>query len=605
MHGHRKEKDLFSEKTHQASQKVFAFFRSCTTRKKANMAYSVSDDATYAVLYTVLFVFGLIAIASADFFKCCLPTKINNWFTLAGNSEESVGKNANRRADFFLSARNSATASTIALSYFASGMGAWVYYGTPEMAATGAISWIGMIGYAFASSAPAWVVFAIGPTIKNKCHKESFNFTDYGRQRYGRTMQFVIAGFSVFYMFIYLVAEYTSISNIYMSLSGNPAYDTMVVAISISVITILYTSIGGVPASLITDRFQAYMVGLLVLLLLFAVSVNPANQITAAEFAAVSHATTDGVMAFVTLFIAILSAELFNLGTWQRVWAAKDEREMKRGFVGGSILIFALMMFFGIMGMVAYAKDPVAYDTYEKLPFLSFFDILEPLAPGWHVVTLVLTTALAASSVDTLQNSLMATFSTDLMVLKRRFGVPPKWIARLLIVGLNIPAIILAARNYFIIPLFLVADLVCACAVLPVFLGLMEKDKGIIAAPTELGALLGTICAIFTVVVIGVVVNAEGGLFDYFWLDNDAICSLCGSKTMLTFIITPLSGGFFCLFFSKLDVLVRGENARKPIFYFLGEEAMAAPEEEESVAESVAESVTIKEDKIDEEIADA
>lgn len=555
---------------------------------KIKMGYSISNDVTYAVLYSVLFVFGMIAIASADFFKCCLPTKLNDWFVLSGQheevSEDGKHKNANRRADFFLSARDSANASTIALSFFASGMGAWVYYGTPEMAATGAISWIGMVGYAFASSAPAWVIFAIGPTIKNKCQKESFNFTDYGRQRYGRTMQFVIAGFSVFYMFIYLVAEYTSISNIYMALAGNENYDTMLVAISISVITILYTSVGGIPSSLITDRFQSYMVGLLVILLLFAVSVNPENQVSPAEFAAVSHATWDGVMAFVTLFIAILSAELFNLGTWQRVWAAKDEHEMKRGFIGGSILVFLLMMFFGIMGMIAYAKDPVAYDTGEKFAFLSFFDILEPLAPGWHIVTLILTTALAASSVDTLQNALMSTFSADLMVLKRKFGVPPKWMARLLIVVLNIPAIVLAARSYFIIPLFLVADLVCACAVLPVFLGLMEEDKGFIAAPTELGAVLGTICAVFTVVVIGVVVEAEGGLFDYFWLNNGAICALCGYKTMITFIITPLSGGFFCLLFSKLDVVIRGENARKPLLYCIGEQPMDDPEEESGSA---------------------
>lgn len=546
------------------------------------MGYNVSEDAAYAVLITVLCFFALIAVASADFFGGCLGASINKMFVLKQDDEETVdedGKhvNTNRKADFFLSARDSAPASAIALSYFASGMGAWVLYGPAEMGANKEIGWLGVIGYAFASSAPAVVVFTIGPLIKKRCLDKSFNVTDFGRQRYGRTMQFTIAVFSIFYMFIYMVAEYTSISNIYGSFVTDPIYefDPMTVSIAIGVITILYTSVGGLPASIVTDKFQGIMVGLLVIMLLFAVSAHPENQLTKEQWGKASNWTTEGFMAGVTLFIAVLSAEMFNLGTWQRVWSAKSEADMKKGFIGGSILIFMLMMFFGIMSMVAYAQDPEAYDAWEKFSFLSFFDLLAPLAPAWHIITLILVTSLAASSVDTLQNALMSSFSSDLIRLQQHYGFneeAPKWIARVLIVILNIPAVYMGAMAFDVLSLFLVADLVCACAVLPVFFGLMSEDKGPIAAPTELGAFLGTICGIFTVVVIGVVVDAQGGLFEYFWLKNDAICALCGSKTMITFIITPISGGFFCLFFSKLDVMLRGDAARKPIFAFAGDE---------------------------------
>ncbi|CAJ1956347.1 unnamed protein product [Cylindrotheca closterium] len=546
------------------------------------MAYNVSEEGAYAVLFTVLCLFALIAFASADFFGKCLGNA-NNLFVLKQDDEEGTvdedGKhvNNNRKADFFLSARDSAPASAIALSYFASGMGAWVLYGPAEMGANAQIGWLGVIGYAFASSAPAVVVFTIGPLIKERCLDKSFNVTDFGRQRYGRTMQFTIAVFSIFYMFVYMVAEYTSISNIYGSFVTNPVYefDPMTVSVAIGVITILYTSVGGLPASIITDKFQGIMVGLLVIMLLFAVSVHPENQLTVEQWGKASNWTVEGLMAGITLFIAVLSAEMFNLGTWQRVWSAKSESDMKKGFIGGSVLIFLLMMFFGIMAMIAYAQDPVAYDTWTKFSFLSFFDLLAPLAPAWHIITLILVTSLAASSVDTLQNALMSSFSSDLIRLQKHYGFneeAPKWIARVLILLLNIPAIYLGAKAYDVLSLFLIADLVCACAVLPVFFGLMTEDKGPIAAPTELGAFLGTVCGIFTVVVIGVVVEAEGGLFDYFWLENDAICALCGSKTMITFIVTPISAGFFCLFFSKLDVLIRGEeSARKPMLTFAGE----------------------------------
>lgn len=49
---------------------------------------------------------------------------------------------------------------------------------------------------------------------------------------------------------------------------------------------------------------------------------------------------------------------------------------MRKGFAVGSFLVFLLMTFFGIMGMIAYANDPEAYDNYEKFycedTFISF-----------------------------------------------------------------------------------------------------------------------------------------------------------------------------------------------------------------------------------------
>lgn len=51
-----------------------------------------------------------------------------------------------------------------------------------------------------------------------------------------------------------------------------------------------------------------------------------------------------------------IQAEMFNQSTWQRVWAAKSVNAMRRGFMLGSFLVFLLIMFFGIMGMIAYGK---------------------------------------------------------------------------------------------------------------------------------------------------------------------------------------------------------------------------------------------------------
>ena len=225
-------------------------------------------------------------------------------------------------------------------------------------------------------------------------------------------------------------------------------------------------------------------------------------------------------------------------------------------------MVFMLMLFFGIMGMIAYSKDPVSYDNFEKLSFLAFFDLLLPLGNGWHVLVLIFITALAASSLDSLQNGLNSIFYRDAL----RLGFNAHVTASVLVVLMNVPAIWIASLQYSVIALFLVADLVCATAVLPVFLGLQETDKlgGLLPAPTELGAFLGIISGFVTVLVNGAINDA--GLFQYFWLRNGGICALCGQETMITFIVTPLIAGIMTYVFTHVDLLIRGkERARTPL----------------------------------------
>ena len=213
--------------------------------------------------------------------------------------------------------------------------------------------------------------------------------------------------------------------------------------------------------------------------------------------------------------------------------------------------------------MIAYAKDPEAYDAFDKLAYLAFFDLLVPLGNGWHVVVLILVTALAASSLDSLQNGLNAVFYRDAL----RAGFNAQTTATVLVVLMNIPAMWLASEKYSVLGLFLVADLVCACGLFPVFLGLQEEDKlgGLLPAPTELGAFLGIISGIVTVLVNGAINGVNG--FEYFWLRNGAICALCGAETMITFIVTPIMAGIMTYVFTHLDILIRGEErARRPIF---------------------------------------
>jgi len=527
------------------------------TVAKVTEAFNVSTASAWVVLVAVCVFFAILAVGSMDKYGC-LPSIIKGVCLLNKRDEEA------KTTDYFLSARDSAGFLSIALSFFASGMGAWVVYGSTEMGATPTLSWLGVIGYSGAAGFPAIVICFLGPYIKETSSKNAFSTSDFARERYGRIMQVSVAIISAFYMFVYMVAELTSISNIFGLLTGNAdgKWFGIGVTIVIGVVTLLYTSFAGLPASIVTDRFQGLIMGLLVIILTIAICAYDENQVTAEEFGASSNLTVEGLMALITLAIAILCAELFNQATWQRVWAAESVPAMRKGFALGSFFIFLLMMFFGIIAMIAYSNDPAAYDSYDKWAYLAFFDLLLPLGNGWHIIVLILVTALAASSLDSLQNGMNSIFYRDAL----RKGYDAHLTAFALVVAINVPAIFMASKKLPVIGLFLVADLVCATAVLPTFLGLQETDKlnGLLPAPTELGAFFGILSGMATVLINGAI-NGQTG-FQYFWLRNDAICSLCGAETMISFIVTPLIAGIFTYIFTHVDLALRKERARQPFF---------------------------------------
>jgi hypothetical protein len=82
------------------------------------MAFNVPIGVAYGVLYAVLLLFTLLAVMTADWF----PAKhLLSYLCLSSPNGDGVDS-----TDHFLSARNSAGPFAIGISFFASGMGAWV-----------------------------------------------------------------------------------------------------------------------------------------------------------------------------------------------------------------------------------------------------------------------------------------------------------------------------------------------------------------------------------------------------------------------------------------------------------------------------------------------
>jgi solute:Na+ symporter, SSS family len=384
--------------------------------------FQVSTTQAWIVLAAVLVLFTLLALGAARLLDC-LPSILTKYCILkppssnkaqhqqphgsdSGSNSSSDDSNNNDNSkllfmasgtDYLLSARNAAGVPSLALSYFASGMGAWVLYGTTEMGATPSLSWLGVIGYSTASSMPALLLSWWGPQVRAlSTGHQAFSTSDFARQRYGRSMQTVVAIVSGFYMFIYIVAELTSISNVFGLLTNNGDSTTYRVGITLVLAgaTIFYTALAGLPASIITDKFQGMMIVVLVIVLCIALTTQPENHIQREQFALASHWTDQGAIAFVTLVIAISSAELFNQSNWQRVWAAQSVTAMRQGFLTGSVMIFFLMMFFGVMGMMGmYQNSSIScvYECTDLTKYASFFlYVLQP-TPMIQKLTTILT----------------------------------------------------------------------------------------------------------------------------------------------------------------------------------------------------------------------
>jgi Na+/proline symporter len=187
--------------------------------------------------------------------------------------------------------------------------------------------------------------------------------------------------------------------------------------------------------------------------------------------------------------IAVLAANMFHQGIWQRVFACRDDAVVRRAFLGAGLPVFAMVVAAGGLGLVAVALGAV------ETPSTALFAVAGRLLPPWALLALlVLAVALCMSSVDTLLNGLASLLTVDLQRLAGGFPVARLHrAARACTVLLVLPAIAIAAQGTSVLYLFLVADLLCSAALMPVFYGLYAArfSGGAAVASTLVGLAVG------------------------------------------------------------------------------------------------------------------
>jgi solute:Na+ symporter, SSS family len=378
----------------------------------------------------------------------------------------------------FTVARGTQPAGVLGLSFLASGMGAWILFAPPQVGAQ--LGVVAVAGYALGSAAPIAAFGWLGTRMR-RVAPAATSLPEFARARFGAGFHRYVIAVSVAYMLLFVTAELTGIAGVVGILAG---VDPRVTVTAVAGVTLAYTAYAGLPASLRTDRWQAWLILGLLAAAGVAVAAGagaggdaPAQSLTAPEIAQVGGR---GFEVAAALVLAVTAANLFHHGYWQRVWAARDDRALRRGTALGAGLTLPVVVLIGLLGMVAAARG-----LDDSLPFFALLGGL----PGWVVaVVLVLGVALVCSSVDTLENGLAA------LVAAERPDLPLS-AARWATVALMAPAVLLAYRGYDVLRLFLIADLLCAATVVPALLGLWRRATATGALAGSVAGLVGALAA--------------------------------------------------------------------------------------------------------------
>lgn len=374
--------------------------------------------------------------------------------------------------DDYVTARNSQGAGTLGLSFLASGMGAWILFAPPEVGAT--VGPIAVVGYAVGAALP-FVVFALFGSRVRRLMPQGRSLGEFVKLRFGTTMHRWVVALSVLYMLCFVTAELTAAGAVTSLLTG---LDSRIAIGGVAVATLIYTAWGGLRASLVTDRWQAW---LLIALLAIVGVVAISGLDPSAEWHVPSAPVGNALSVAATLVIAVTTANLFHQGYWQRLWSARSGADLGRGAAVGAIITVVVVLVVGGLGVLA-ASAGLALGE----PPIPFFALLRD-APEWvSLIAMLLGVTLVASSVDTIENALASVVVAE----RPAFSLGT---ARWITVVLMIPAIVVSLQGYSVLRLFLIADLLCATAVVPVLMGLWQRTSVAAALAGAAAGVVGTV----------------------------------------------------------------------------------------------------------------
>jgi len=275
---------------------------------------------------------------------------------------------------------------------------------------------------------------------------------------------------------------------------GLPLWSSVFIVVAV---TALYTTFGGLRASVITDAFQFSSFAILLPITLLFVLAFHLKGGAAAFVAEASTATTNGLsvtspIEIIGLLAAFLLGETLIPPYANRALASRTTRVSRNGFVLAGL--FSVFWFMVMIALGISARSIIPMDTGED--FVLLILIKEIMPTCGYALLLVVLVSVVMSSLDSLLNAGAVAFTQD--ILKPFVKLPD---ASALNVGraATIVIALVAAAGAVAVPSIIGGLLICytiwAPAILPtLIIGLWIKRPRPLAGILSMG--VGTVAAI-------------------------------------------------------------------------------------------------------------
>jgi Na+/proline symporter len=384
----------------------------------------------------------------------------------------------------FTTARGTQSLWRIGWSFFCGAVGAWALVTPANFASFAGI--VGVVSYAVTTGIPILLIAFAGERITSGM-PHVYSLADFVGWRFGAIAKTVVALIALFNMCIVLLAEYTTIGSIFADYVGTSSWGIIV---AVAVVTTCYTAYGGLAVSIATDQLQGIAAAIAAIVMVGYVGATYRHPIPQ-KLPENLGPNEPGWTSLFTLTASLIASTFFSEAMWQRVWASASPRTLRGGAVIGFSLSTILVFLSGFGGWLALVGGLTDENTN---PNLYLFELLGGgQASSWiGVVAVLLAVCMNIGAVDSLQNGIASSLGGHF------FKHAPLWWNRVGVVALNVPLAVLAiTRGYNVLSLFLVTNLLCCCAAIPIALGLLRGKHNRFF--TETGVIVGILTGVLGV----------------------------------------------------------------------------------------------------------
>lgn len=190
--------------------------------------------------------------------------------------------------------------------------------------------------------------------------------------------------------------------------------------------------------------------------------------------------------------VCILTNNFFLSNFWLRAFASKTDRDLWLGISMATVVILIILTMLGCSGLVAVWSGALPLEDVASSGSVAFFLLMNSL-PAWVVgIVLVMVVTLSCAAFDTYLTAMISSASNDLF--RNRLNI---WWIRLGVIVISIPSIVIALRAPSVLQIYLITDLVSACVIPVLVIGLSDRFYWWRGFEVVVGGLGGILSAFF------------------------------------------------------------------------------------------------------------